>query len=206
MTQPLKLYYYPGVCSLAPHIALREAGAEFTLVRVDLRTGEAEDGRDYADITPKGYVPALQLGDGGVLTETAIVLQYIADTWPEAGLAPRRGGLERVRFDETLHFIATELHKGFAPFTLMPNPGDEAKRWAAQRLTSRVALLGRELGERQLLHGERFTVADAYAFFALRTYRRLIGVELPAALSAYLARLDERPAVVAALAAEGVRA
>jgi glutathione S-transferase len=205
MTEPLRLYYTPGVCSLAPHIALREAGAAFELVRVDLRTRKTEAGDDFAGINPKGYVPALRLADGGVLTETALLLQYIADTWPEAGLAPRRGGLERVRFDERLLFIATELHKGFAPFTLMPNPGEETKRWAAQRLAARVEVLARDLGERTFFHGESFTVADAYAFFALRTYQKLLAPP-PPNLAAFLARVAERPSVVAAFAAEGLKA
>lgn len=206
MTHSLKLFYTPGVCSLAPHIALREAGAAFELVRVDLRTKQTAAGDDYERITPKSYVPALELADGSVLTETAILLRYIADTWPDAALAPAHGGMERVRFDERLHFIATELHKGFAPFTLMPNPGDETKRWAAQRLADRVALVERDLADREYLYGEAFTVVDAYAFFALRTYRHLLRVELPGTLTAYLARLAERPAVRAALDAENLRA
>ncbi|MCY1060094.1 glutathione S-transferase N-terminal domain-containing protein [Nannocystis sp. SCPEA4] len=205
MTEPLKLYYTPGVCSLAPHIALREAGAAFELVRVDLRTRKTEAGDDLARINPKGYVPALQLPDGGVLTETAVLLQYIADTWPEAGLAPRRGGPERLRFDERLLFIATELHKGFAPFTLMPSPSEESKRWAAGRLAARVEVLARDLGERPFFHGEAFTVADAYAFYALRTYQKLLA-PLPPNLAAHGARVAERPAVLAALAAEGLKA
>ncbi|PCC73701.1 glutathione S-transferase [Nannocystis exedens] len=206
MTEPLQLYYYPGVCSLAPHIALREAGARFEPVRVDLRTRKTEAGDDFARINPKGYVPALRLPDGYVLTETAVLLQYIADTWPEAGLAPRHGGLERVRFDERLTFIGTELHKGFAPFTIMPGAGEEAKRWASQRLAARVELLARDLGERQFFHGESFTVLDAYAFFALRTYHKVLAAELPPNLAAFLARVAERPATVAAFAAEGIKA
>lgn len=206
MTEPLQLYYYPGVCSLAPHIALREAGASFEAVRVDLRTRKTETGDDFARINPKGYVPALRLPDGGVLTETAVLLQYVADTWPEAGLAPRHGGLERIRFDERLIFISTELHKGFAPFTIMPNAGEEAKRWAGQRLAARVELLAQDLGERPFFHGERFTVVDAYAFFALRTYHKLFAGELPPHLAAFLARVAERPAVVATFAAEGIKA
>ncbi|MDC0716402.1 glutathione S-transferase N-terminal domain-containing protein [Nannocystis bainbridge] len=205
-TEALRLYYYPGVCSLAPHIALREAGATFELARVDLRTRKTEAGEDFAAVNPKGYVPALRLPDGEVLTETAVLLQYVADTWPEAGLAPLHGGLERVRFDERLIFIATELHKGFAPFTIMPNAGDEAKRWASQRLTARVELLARDLGERPFFHGDAFTVLDAYAFFALRVYPKLFAAELPANLAAFQARVAARPAVVAAFAAEGLKA
>ncbi|WP_437681720.1 glutathione binding-like protein [Sorangium sp. So ce131] len=205
MTKTMKLFYTPGVCSLAPHIALREAGAEFELVRVDLRTKKTADGGDFGSVNPKGYVPALLLPDGNLLTETAVLLQYIADRWPEARLAPERGDLVRVRFDERLQFIATELHKGFAPFTLMPNVSEESKRWAAQRLGERVGLLAEALGERAFFNGEAFTVVDAYAYFALRTYRYLLRVELPEALGAYVERISARPAVRAALAAEGTQ-
>ncbi|WP_437320759.1 glutathione S-transferase N-terminal domain-containing protein [Sorangium sp. So ce385] len=205
MTETMKLFYTPGVCSLAPHVALREAGAPFELARVDLRTKTTASGDNFARLNPKGYVPALLLPDGALLTETAVLLHYIADRWPEARLAPPRGDLVRVRFDERLQFIATELHKGFAPFTLMPNVSEESKRWAAQRLGARVALLAEDLGDRPFFHGDGFTILDAYAYFALRTYRYLLRVELPGALGAYLERLSERPAVRAALAAEGIQ-
>jgi len=204
MTEPTKLFYTPGVCSLAPHIALREAGATFELVRVDFRSKKTADGDDFTRLNPKGYVPALLLPDGTLLTETAVLLNYIADTWPEAKLAPPRGNLARIRFDEWLHFIATELHKGFAPFTLMPNVSEESKRWAAQRLAGRVGLLAEALADRPFLHGEAFTVLDAYAYFAVRTYRHLLRVDLPGALGSYLERLSERPAIRAALTAEGI--
>ncbi|AUX42297.1 glutathione S-transferase [Sorangium cellulosum] len=205
MTETMKLFYTPGVCSLAPHIALREAGADFELVRVDLKTKKTADGGDFSRVNPKGYVPALRLPDGTLLTETAVLLHYIADAWPEAKLAPARGDLVRVRFDERLQFIATELHKGFAPFTLMPNVSEESKRWAAQRLGDRVGLLAEALGDRAFFHGEAFTVVDAYAYFALRTYRYLLRVELPGGLGAYIERISARPAVRAALAAEGIQ-
>ncbi|WP_272424868.1 glutathione transferase GstA [Polyangium jinanense] len=203
MTETMKLFYTPGVCSLAPHIALREAGATFELARVDLRSKKTADGDDFARLNPKGYVPALLLPDGTLLTETAVLLNYIADTWPEANLAPPRGNLVRVRFDEWLQFIATELHKGFAPFTLMPNVSEESKHWAAQRLASRVTLLAEALADRPFLHGDAFTILDAYAYFALRTYRHLLRVDLPGALGSYLERLSARPAIRAALTAEG---
>lgn len=205
MTETLKLYYAPAVCSLAPHVALREAGAEFTLVRVDLRSKQTAAGEDYTRINPKGYVPALRLADGSLLTETSILLHHIADAWPAARLAPPHGTPARLRLDETVQFIATELHKSFAPFTIMPNPGEEARRWAAGRLTARVDLLARTLGEREFLHGEGFTIADAYAFFALRTYRHILAAELPANLADYVERLATRPAIRDALAAEAAR-
>src|SRR4051794_40764671 len=126
-----KLYYSPGACSLSPHIALREAGLPFDLVKVDLagkklKDGK-DDGKDYYGVTKKGYVPALELDNGEIITEGAIIVQYIADQKPQAKLAPPSGTLERVRLNEWLHFIATELHKTFGPIN-HPKSGDEFKQ------------------------------------------------------------------------------
>ncbi|NVB84868.1 MAG: glutathione transferase GstA [Kofleriaceae bacterium] len=198
----LTLYWARNVCSLAPHIALREAGAAFDLVRVDLRTKLIEDGHPFEAITPKRYVPALRLADGSILTELAVILHYVADTYPDAALAPLHGTLERLRLDERIHFVATELHKGFAPFTIMPNAGAEAKAWAKDRLGKRIALLADDLGDRPLFGGERFTILDAYTFWAVSTYRRLTQAELPPNLAAYVERVRARPSVKSALDAE----
>lgn len=198
----LTLYWARNVCSLAPHIALREAGAAFELVRVDLRTKLTEDGHPFEAITPKSYVPALRLADGSILTELAVILHYVADTYPDAALAPARGTSERLRLDERIHFVATELHKGFAPFTIMPNAGAEAKAWAKDRLGKRIALLAADLGDRPWFGGERFTVLDAYAFWAVKNYSRLTHAELPPNLAAYLERVGARPSVKTALDAE----
>lgn len=192
------LYYASRVCSLAPHIVLRELGVALELVRVDLRGS-----RDaLLAATPKNYVPALRLPDGEMLTETAVILRYLADAHPAAELAPPHGTFARVRFDEALHFIATELHKGFAPFTIMAAPSAESKQWAAARLAARVAVIDQLLGDRRHLHGDRFTVLDAYAFWALRNYAALTGQPLSPALRAYVDAIAERPSVRAALDAE----
>ena len=199
---PVTLFWARYVCSLAPHIALREAGAAFNLVRVDLSTKLTDGGDRFDAITTKGYVPALRLGDGSILTEAAVILHHIADTHAEAELAPPRGAPERLRLDERLHFVATELHKGFAPFTVMPNPGDEAKAWARARLGKAVGLLANDLGNRPFLGGERFSILDAYAFWAIGAYVALTRAELPPPLATYLERVRARPAVKAALDAE----
>jgi glutathione S-transferase len=197
-TPRFTLYYAPQVCSLAPHIVLRELGAAFELVRVDLR-GAREA---LVAANPKNYVPALRLADGEVVTETGVILRYLADTHADAGLAPAHGTFARVRFDEWIHFVATELHKGFAPFTIMAAPSAESKQWAADRLAARVAILEHGLGARSYLHGDHFTVLDAYAFWALRTYAARVGRELSPVLHAYVEGIGARPAVRAAIEAE----
>lgn len=198
----MKLYYSPQVCSLVPHIVLRELGVPFELVRVDFKTKTTSAGRPLEAITAKSYVPVLELDGGERLTELAVIVRYLADASPQAGLAPPPGSFERVRFDELLHFIATELHKGFAPYTLMPNVGDEAKQWTKDRLVGRVELLRAELGAREYVFGDRFTVADAYAFWALRASSFLTKVPLEGTLKEYVSRLAARPAVREAVDAE----
>ncbi len=132
----LTLYYAPGACSINPHIALREAGLPFQLVKVDLRAKTIEGGGSYLEVNPKGYVPALRLEDGQVLTENAVMAQYIADLAPAAKLAPPVGTMERLRLAEALVFIATELHKGMSPF-YNPNATDELKASLKERLLLR---------------------------------------------------------------------
>jgi glutathione S-transferase len=200
----LTLYYAPGACSLSPHIALREAGLDFRLDRVDFGEGrKTESGQSYYEVNPKGYVPALRLADGELLTEGAVIVQYIADLKPEAGLAPRPGTFERVRLQELLNFIATELHKGMSPF-FSSAASDAYKQAVRERLTGRFGLLAKKLGDAPWLGGERFSVADGYAYYTLRTWQRLSASEPPAGLGAYFARLAARPSVQAALAAEGL--
>lgn len=201
----LKLYYTPGACSLSPHIALREAGLSFSLIKVDLQNKKVEDGSDYFAINPKGYVPALRLEDGQLLTEGAVIVQYIADQKPEAGLAPRAGTLARVRLQEWLHFIATELHKGFGPIN-HPKSNPELKQALRQRLDSRFQILASALQEQEYLLSEGFSVADIYAFYTLRNLRRLDSAALDQSevLKPYYERIAARPAVRAAFEAEGV--
>lgn len=188
------------MCSLVPHIVLRELGLAFELVRVDLRTHTTATGAPLADITAKDYVPALRIADGSVLTETQVILLYLADLEPARGLAPPVA--ERLRFHELLAFIATEFHKGFAPFTIMRGASDDSKQWMRDRLARRVEVLDALLGERDGFFGDAFTVADAYAYWALTTYVRLTRGALPPRLRAFTERVAARPSVQAAVAAE----
>lgn len=200
----MKLYYVPGVCSLASHIALREAGVDFTLDRMDRTTRHTESGENYLAVNPKGSVPALRLDDGEVLTEGAIILQYIADRKPESGLAPVAGGMERYRLAEWLNYIATEVHKQYSPL-FNPKLPPEWRDNQLGVLASRFAYLSQRLADRPYLMGERFTVADAYLFVVLGWSPRLkVDLGPWPALTDYLARIAARPAVQAALKAEGL--
>lgn len=200
----MQLFYAPGACSLAPHIVLREAGLDAELVKVDLAAKTTSDGADYRKVSPNGYVPALKLDDGQVLTEVSALLQYLADRKPESGLAPAAGSFARYRFLEQLGFIATELHKGFAPLFDERAPA-EAKRLAKEKLAGRLAHLDRRLGEAPYLLGERFSAADAYAF-TVTNWASFLKIDLSpyGNLESYRARIAERPAVQAALKAEGL--
>lgn len=199
----MKLYYMPGACSLSPHISLREAGAPFELDRVD--AGKTESGKDYKTVNAKGYVPALQLDSGEVLTEGAAVVQYIADQHPGTGLAPPSGTLERARLQEHLNFIASELHKAFGPL-FDPSASDEAKAAAPAKVAMRLDHIEKALGDgRSYLLGEKFSVADAYLFaVASWTGPTKIGLDRWPKLKAFVARVSERPAVQAAMKAEGL--
>jgi len=201
----IKLYYTPGACSLSPHIALREAELPFELVQVNLAEKKIVNDGSFYDVNPKGYVPAIVLEDGQLLTEGAILVQYIADQKPEKKLAPRAGTLERVRLNEWLHFIATELHKGFGPVN-NPKSNLEIKQFFQARLLSRFEFLARSLSGKQFLLGEQFTVADGYAYYTLRNLRKLDAtvVDNSPVLKPYFERVHARPAVQAALTAEGV--
>lgn len=200
----MQLYYAPGACSLAPHIVLREAGLPADVVKVDLAARQTADGADYLQVSPNGYVPALRLDDGQVLTEAQVILQYLADRKPEAGLAPPAGGLERYRLQEALGFIATELHKGFGPLWNPAMP-EAAKQLAREKLAERLSHLNERLGTSAFVFGDRFTVADAYAF-TVANWTNVHKIELGPwpNLRAYMARIGERPAVRAALEAEGL--
>jgi len=200
----MKLYYAPGACSLAVHIALREANLEFQTERVDLATKKTETGADFTRINPKGYVPTLVLDDGTVLTEASAILQYVADRNPGASLAPAAGTPERYRLLEWLGFVATELHKGFSPLWKPDTPG-AYKKIAREMLAKRFAYLDAQLGGQPYLMGQQFTVADAYAYTVLNwTKFQSIDLAPYPNLSAYMARVAARPNVQAALKAEGL--
>lgn len=209
MTTDYTLYYAPSACSLSPHIALREAGLPVSLVRVDIRKKQLvpETAGDWTRINPKGYVPALKLPTGEILTEGAVMVRYIADQVPDKHLAPPHGTLARVRVDETLHFIATEIHKGMS---LLYNPAasDDLKAAAQDRVGGRFAALDKQLGDQPYLFGEQFTIADGYAFYALLAWQKHLKHDLAAwpKLAAFYARVAARPAVKAALEAEGIQA
>lgn len=198
----MKLYFSPGACSLSPHIVLREAGLPFTLEKVDLRSKQTASGRDYNTINPKGAVPALELDDGQLLTEGPAVVQYLADLVPEKQLAPPAGSMPRYRLIEWLNFVSTELHKGFSPL-FNPAMPEEAKKLTLDRLLSRFDYVATQLQNGPYLLGSQFTVADAYLFVILR-WSGAFSIDLARwpALAAYFNRVEQRPAVQAALAAE----
>lgn len=199
------LYYSPGACSISPHVALREAGLPFDLVKVDLRAKKTASGDDYLAINPKGYVPALRLPDGQTLTEGAVMIQYIADQKPELELAPPSGTWQRYRFQEWLVFVATELHKAMSPL-YNPTASAEFKQSLKDRLALRWGILAGGVRKQPWLMGEHFTVADGYALYVLRAWTKTFKEDLSRwpELADYLARLHARPSVVAAVAAEGL--
>jgi len=200
----MKLYYSPGACSLSPHIALREAGLPFDLVLASTKTKKLADGSDYLAINPKGQVPTLELDDGQRLTEGPAIVQYIADLVPEKKLAPPAGTMPRYRLMEWLNFITSELHKGFSPL-FVPTTPEEMKTQVRTRLGERLAWVDRELEGREYLVGENFTVADGY-LFVVSGWAQHVNVDISALknLGAFRQRVAERPAVKAALQAEGL--
>jgi glutathione S-transferase len=200
----MKLYYSPGACSQAPHIALREAGLPFDLVKVDLRTKRLESGGDYRAVNPKGSVPALGLDDGSVLTENAVVLQYIADRAPNSGLIPNFGTMERYRLLEWVNYITTELHKASGPLWNPATP-EEARQATRDLLAGKYDYVQGRFGSGPHLTGDAFTIADAYLFVVLGwTGIQKIDLARWPKLGAFAARVAERPTVRAALHAEGL--
>lgn len=200
----MRLYYGPGLCSQASHIALREAGLAFDLVKVDLAAKRTEDDRDFHTISPAGYVPALEIGPGVVLTEGPAILQYIADRAPASGLAPGHGSFERYRLQSWLNFVTSELHKGYSPL-FKPDTPAEFKQQALALLGQRLAIVERALAATPFLTGTGFTIADAY-LFVVTGWSGFVGLDLAAFpnLVAFRARVAARPMVKAALAAEGL--
>lgn len=200
----MKLYYAPGACSLSPHIVLREAGFDIALEKVNLRTKETESGGNFLAINPKGYVPALELDGGEILTEGPAIIQYVADLAPEKKLVPPAGTLARARVQEWLNFIGTELHKSFSPL-FNPATGDDAKAAARALIDRRLSFAASVLDAQPYLTGDSFTVADAYLFTVL-SWTGFVKVDITPwpSLGAYFERIKARPAVQAAMAAEGL--
>ena len=201
----MKLYFLPGACSLSPHIALREAGIPFELVRVQRGEKKTAEGKDFSTINPKGLVPVLALDDGEVLTEGPAIVQYIADLAPASKLAPAAGTFARSRLQETLNFLSAELHKSFSPL-FNPKFSDDAKALFRDQVAARLDLLAERLVTGPYLFGEGFTVADGYLFTMLN-WTKHVGIDLARwpALQEFQARVAERPAVIAAMEAEGLR-
>jgi glutathione S-transferase len=201
----MKLYYSPGACSLSPHIILRELGISFDLERVDTATKTTESGEDFRTVNPKGYVPALRLDDGEVLTEGAAIVQYIADTNGASELAPPFGTLGRARLQEHLNFVASELHKAFSPL-FRADASEEAKAAASANIGRRLDHIEHVLSDgRSYLLGDKFTVADAYLFVVSSwAIPAGIGLDRWPSLAAFVERVRSRPAVKAAMKAEGL--
>lgn len=199
----MKLYYSPGVCSLSPHIVAREAGIPLDLVKVDLNNHKTETGEDYYTINPRGYVPLLELDDGTRLREGAVLVQYLADRAPAAGLLPPAGTVDRIQVQEWLTYVGTELHKQF--YWLFHSGPAEIQQAQRARIATRLAELNEHLAARPYLAGKRFTVADAYAFAVINWCGTVdIDVSRYPNLDAYMARVAARPKVREALHAEGL--
>ena len=198
----MKLYYSPGACSLSPHIVAREAGIALDLEKVDLKAKQTESGQDFLSISPRGYVPALQLDNGEVLAEGPAIIQYLADLKPESGLAPANGSMPRYRLQEWLTYIGTEIHKSYSPL-FNPATPDSVREDRAAYLLRRYGLIEQTLAKQPYLLGEQFSVADVY-LFVVTNWARIVKLDLSAfpALQAFQERVAARPAVQDALRAE----
>ena len=200
----MKLYYSPGACSLSPHIVLHEAGLAYTPVLASTKSHKLQDGTDFYTINPLGYVPVLELDDGTRLREGPAIVQYLADQAPHKNLAPANGTLARYRLQEWLTFIGTELHKSFGPL-FTPGTPEDYKSQVRERLLGRLQWVDGELAHKPYLMGEQFTVADAY-LFTVSNWCGHVGVDISGLkhLAAYRERIAARPAVQAAMKAEGL--
>ena len=202
----MKLYFSPGACSLSPHIVALEAGLPIETILASTKTQRLADGTDFHTINPLGYVPFLVLDDGQTLREGPVIVQYLADQAPDKKLLPATGSMERYRVLEWLNFIGTELHKNFGPL-FKPGTPEDYKPAVREVLRGRFAWVEQQLAGKTYLMGETFTVADAY-LFTVSGWGKFVGVDLSdlPQLQAYLQRVGSRPAVQAALRAEGLLA
>lgn len=209
----MKLYYIPAACSLSPHIVANELGLDIELVKVDYKTHQTEDGRDFHEISPFGYVPVLELDDGTLLREGPVIVQYLADLKPEAKLAPANGTIDRYRLQEWLNFLTSEIHKGFIPLLYARLSGTYGLETAKPKLEQRYAWLDGQLADRDYLMGD-YTVADAYLYALTQwgqaewlapTYQANIHFDGLVNLKAWYLRMRERPAVRKALDVEGLK-
>jgi glutathione S-transferase len=199
----MKLFYSPGACSLSPHIVAEEAGIKLQLEQVDLKAKRTTSGRDYTSINPKGYVPALELDDGDVLTEGPAIVQYLADQKP--GTAPAAGSRERYHLQEWLAFINSEIHKTYSPM-FSPTVSDAVRQERSEYLKKRYAVIEQHLAQHQYLVGDAFSPADAYLYTVTR-WAGALKIDLSGfpQLTAFQKRIGERAGVRAALKAEGLQ-
>ncbi len=197
----MKLYFSPGACSLAPHIILQESGLSFEAIPVNLRT-KIYSGGDFRQINPKGSVPVLEIGNGKILTEAAVILQYVSDQKPDARLMPAIGTWERYQCQEWLNYISTELHKGFAPLWNPLTP-DAYKEIALKNLSARFEFVNTHLTTNDFLMGSQFTVTDAYLFTVLN-WANMLKIDLSpwTAIQKFMEIIKSRPATVAAIERE----
>jgi glutathione S-transferase len=200
----MKLYYAPGVCSLSPHIVLKESGLPFEAIKTDIRNKTTDGGGDYRKTNPLGDVPALELDDGTILTEGPAIVQYIADKVPAKNLAPANGTLERYQLQSWLNFVSTEVHKGYSPL-FNPAVPDDVKTVFRERLMTRLAHLDKHLATNDYVMGKSFSVVDAYVFTTLGWAPR-VNVDLSGFpnLAKFRERMMARPSVQAAMKAEGL--
>lgn len=200
----MKLYYSPGACSQAAHIVLHEIGLSHDAAKVDLKSRTVEDGRSYLEINPKGAVPALELENGEVLTENAVVMQYLGDRAASSDLLPPIGDFRRYRVLEWLNFVATELHKGFAPM-FSAKATDEVKAFVRETVSTKLDYVEGRLGTGPYLTGEPFTVADAYLFVMIGWAEGMgLGFERWPNLALFRQRSLRRPSVRNVLRFEGL--
>lgn len=200
----MKLYYAPGACSQAPHIILHEAGLPHDSAKVDIRAKKLADGSDYLKINPKGAVPALELDDGQVLTENAVILQYIADKAGAFELLPQPGDLQRYRVLEWVNYVATELHKSFGPL-FNPASSDEAKQSARDLIGKKFDFVEQQIGDQPYLMGDQFTLPDAYLFVILGWTETMgIGLDRWPRLAALRKRVAGRESAREVLEFEGL--
>ena len=200
----MKLFYKPGACSLASHIALSEVGATFDIEKVDTEAGKTETGRDFKAVNPKGYVPALELDADTILTEGPSILQFIADRHPDANLIAEAGTVERTRVVEYLNYVGSELHKAFSPL-FNPSASDADKETAKVTVASKLDYVETLLAGKEYLMGAQFTVADAY-LSVVCNWTNFVGIDLEKwpHVKAFVGRVFARPAAQKALKAEGL--
>ena len=200
----MKLYYSPGACSLSPHIVAREAGIDLELEKVDTKSHTFNGGSDYYKVNPKGYVPALEIKAGDVLTEGPAIVQYLGDQKPQSGLVPPAGSAERYRLQEMLGYINSEIHKTYSPLfnsAILPETAEERRAYLKKRYKYVDGLLAKH----PFLLGDKFSAADAYLYTVTR-WAGFVKLDLSefTNLQAFQKRIEARPAVQKALKEEGI--